>query len=334
MRVIMKYVAAIKRKGRVYHYYRRDGRLHGRLRGAPGSTAFLSDYARIHDTYHGSRGEDAENSFADICTRYMSSPEFRGLSDATKKSYMQMIEGLRRMFGPAQVSQITRAHVKAYRETLSGTPAKANISMSVMRVVMEWAVDAEIIAVNPATKIKAFKGGSHDPWPEAVIARVLENAPAHLAHAIALALYTGQRKGDLLKLRWSDVQDGWLVFTQQKTGAKIEVPLHPQLRALLATIPKSAVTVLTTNKGRVWTPSNFDGVFKRSMGALDAQGWVFHGLRANAASRLRDAGCSDAEIASITGHKSMAMVQHYTRGADQRRLAEAAMAKLTMNKST
>ena len=331
MRITMKYVIKIKRKGRVYHYYRRDGRVHGRLHGKPGSAQFLADYARIDGTYNGWRGDDAQNSFADACARYMAGPEFKALAPSTQTLYRGRIDAMRRVFGPAQVSEITRAHIKAYRDGLSETPAMANVSMAVMRVVMQWALDADLITVNPATKIKSFKGGSHDPWPEAVIAKVLENAPAHIAFAVALGLYTGQRKGDILKARWSDVQDGWLIFKQEKTCADVAVPLHPQLKALLARIPKRAVNILTTKNGRVWTASNFNTGMANAMQSMGLQGWVFHGLRANAASRLRDVGCSDAEIASITGHKSMKMIQHYTRGADQRRLAEAAMMKLTGN---
>ncbi|MCE2579531.1 tyrosine-type recombinase/integrase [Komagataeibacter sp. FNDCR1] len=51
-------------------------------------------------------------------------------------------------------------------------------------------------------------------------------------------------------------------------------------------------------------------------------------LRKYAATTLAEAGCSAHEIASITGHLSIAMVQHYTKSADQKRLAEAAIRKL------
>jgi len=55
---------------------------------------------------------------------------------------------------------------------------------------------------------------------------------------------------------------------------------------------------------------------------------TFHGLRKSAAARLAEAGCSIEEIAAITGHKTLAMIQHYTKEAEQKKLAANAMAKM------
>ena len=53
-----------------------------------------------------------------------------------------------------------------------------------------------------------------------------------------------------------------------------------------------------------------------------------HGLRKAAARRLAEAGCSEHEIAAITGHASLAELRVYTRAVNQKRLAVAAMAKV------
>jgi integrase len=54
-----------------------------------------------------------------------------------------------------------------------------------------------------------------------------------------------------------------------------------------------------------------------------------HGLRKLAAAELANAGCSVHEIAAITGHQSLSMIQLYTKSADQERLASAAIVRLS-----
>ncbi|MEH2611300.1 hypothetical protein V1293_003589 [Bradyrhizobium sp. AZCC 1693] len=58
-----------------------------------------------------------------------------------------------------------------------------------------------------------------------------------------------------------------------------------------------------------------------------------HGLRKAAARRLAEAGCSASEIAAITGHKTLAEVERYTRAADQERLTRQAIQRQSTNQS-
>ena len=58
---------------------------------------------------------------------------------------------------------------------------------------------------------------------------------------------------------------------------------------------------------------------------------VMHGLRKTAARMLAEAGCSALQIASITGHKSLAEIERYTKAADQKRMATAAIHQLGRN---
>ena len=69
-------------------------------------------------------------------------------------------------------------------------------------------------------------------------------------------------------------------------------------------------------------------MFRRELKRLGIRGLVFHGLRATAATRLAEAGATDRELMAILGHRSARMVTRYTRGADQKRLATAAITKL------
>ncbi|MBC8048517.1 MAG: tyrosine-type recombinase/integrase [Chitinophagales bacterium] len=149
--------------------------------------------------------------------------------------------------------------------------------------------------------------------------------------AAALALYTGQRQSDVLAMRWSNVRDGLIAVTQAKTGKKLWIPLHGNLTAAIGEIHRDRVHILTSSKRTPWTSDGFksswNAEFKRpKMQSLKEAGCVFHGLRKSAVVFLLEAGCSDAEVSSITG-QSRQMVEHYARQVNQRKLAASAVLK-------
>ncbi len=146
-----------------------------------------------------------------------------------------------------------------------------------------------------------------------------------MALALKLGLYTGQREGDLLATSWHDYDGDRIQVVQSKTGTKLSIPVHSVLREALDAQERVSPIILTTETGRPFTGSNFRHHFGKAMKAAGLSGLTFHGLRYTAAAKLAEAGCSLKEIASITGHKSLAMIEKYTRDADQERLSGAAI---------
>lgn len=323
MFVELKYILPVTTKGRTYYYYRRGGKSYGAIKGEFGSAEFLQNYHRKNGQFEGISPE-VPDSFGAICTRYLSSPEYKRLASNTQKQYRIYVDQLREVFGAYAMQSIRRRRVKEYRDAISETPGRANVSMRVMSAVYQWAIESDVVQVNPVSKIKPLPTGDHKAWPESVLAEVLENAPPDLARFIAFALYTGQRKSDCIKARWDDVEDGGIKFTQQKTGAEIWVPIQPELEKVLRNTPKRGVMILTTQTGRAWTISNIDDAFRRQ----ETHGYVLHGLRKNAAILLVEAGCSTEEVKSWTGHKSDQMAAHYVKQARQRELAKNALARI------
>jgi integrase len=85
------------------------------------------------------------------------------------------------------------------------------------------------------------------------------------------------------------------------------------------------MTFLITERGAPFTPPGFGNWFRKQCDLAGLAKCSAHGLRKAAATRLADAGCSANQIAAITGHKSLSEVAHYTRAADQERLARQAL---------
>ena len=125
------------------------------------------------------------------------------------------------------------------------------------------------------------------------------------------------------------IRDGVLTIRQQKTGATLAIPVHPDLAAIIAATPIGHLTLLTTKKGKSYDTNVFSDEFRSWCNAAGLpQRCVFHGLRKAALTRLADCGCTAHEIAAISGHKSLVEVERYTKAADQVRLARAAMERI------
>ena len=145
--------------------------------------------------------------------------------------------------------------------------------------------------------------------------------------ALALLLYTGQRRGDVIRMGAQHIRGGAIHLTQEKTGAALAIPVHPALAAIIASSSRDHLTFLVTRFGAPFGASAFSHWFRDRCNEAGLPHCSAHGLRKAAARVLAEAGCTAHEIGAITGHSSLAELVRYTKAADQRRLAEAAMAK-------
>jgi integrase len=211
-------------------------------------------------------------------------------------------------------------------------PESANNLLKALRLILDFAVHKGLVASNPAHGLKRYKSQNpdgHHMWSEDEIARYEAVHPLDSRAGLALALlvYTGQRRGDILGMGWQHVQGGsHIVIRQQKTGVAATIPIHPKLALALAALSKTNLTFLVTTRGTPFSTGGFNHWFRRMCGAAGLPPECTpHGLRKSALTRLGEAGCSVLQIAAISGHKSFE-VQRYTEGADKRRLADQAMA--------
>jgi integrase len=126
--------------------------------------------------------------------------------------------------------------------------------------------------------------------------------PAHFHLPLLLALWSGQRQGDLLRLPWSAYDGTHIRLRQSKGGTRVTIPVGAPLKAALDAATKHGPLILTNSLRRPWTSHGFQaswGIAARKAGIV---GVTFHDLRGTAVTRLAIVGCSEAEIAYITGH--------------------------------
>jgi len=131
-------------------------------------------------------------------------------------------------------------------------------------------------------------------------------------------------------LRWDDIRDGLIAVEQEKTGKKLWIPMHKALKRMLKPVPRHGEFILTNTRGEAWT-TGFKAAWQNEMAReelapLREQRYVFHGLRKSSVVMLLEAGCTDAEVAAITG-QTREMVEHYAQAVNQKKLAAAAILK-------
>ena len=162
-------------------------------------------------------------------------------------------------------------------------------------------------------------------WPQSVQRRFVEGASPELKLAFALLLYTGQRRGDVCKMRWSDFDGRYISVTQEKTDEHVAVRVHRDLRAALMKIERRSDYILTTKTGRPFDKTTLTKAIKKRLREIGEPNLVLHGLRNAAGVKLAESGASVQMIMSVLGHRSPRMALYYCEQANKRELAHKAM---------
>jgi integrase len=272
-------------------------------------------------------------TFDRLVQDYYLSADFKQLRPDTQAAYQRIIDGLLAdaNIGHRLVGQMTRQHVQQIVARRADMPAAANHWLKKLRILLHFAIDNGWRRDDPTLRIKMFAGGEFHAWTEEEIAQFEAYWPLGTRErlAFALLLYTGQRGSDVRRMSWQDVRDNAIHVVQRKTGEKLWIPLHVQLAAVLAPWRKDVGPVLQAAGGKPFSERGIGNYVSRKLREAGLPGrCVMHGLRKAAARRLAEAGCSSKEIASITGHRTLQEIERYTRAAEQKHLALAAIGRL------
>lgn len=160
------------------------------------------------------------------------------------------------------------------------------------------------MAANPCEKGgRIYRGWRADKvWTADDEAAFLKTAPAHLHLPLLLALWTGQRQGDLLRLPWPAYDGTHIRLKQSKTAVRVSLPVGDPLKAALDSAIKRGPMILTSTDKRPWTSDGFRASWRKACAKAGIVGVTFNDLRGTAVTRLALAGCTEPEIATITGH--------------------------------
>ncbi len=264
---------------------------------------------------------------------YIASPEFRNLAFRSKRIYNNGFTSLEPLWD-IHVKAITRPMVLEFRDNLYDMPGKCRVALTTLNNIMRYCFDRGLVHANPATSISGLPPSKPIlRWEEAEVDLFLNTAPEYLRSAMLLALYTGQRLSDLIKMRWDDYDGKTIMVRQKKTGKELLLPVHPKLRADLdareATAHNAAkwMPFLIYNRfGNPYTAGALGEAILRHARKIGLRRSI-HGIRKTTASILAELGCSPHELMAITRHVSLKEVQRYTLEANQTKMAQAAIKK-------
>nr|MDJ0512999.1 tyrosine-type recombinase/integrase [Methyloceanibacter sp.] len=263
---------------------------------------------------------------------YTNSPRFDSLSGPSKKAYRVYLERIRAEFGdmpfPAITDHRSRRVIAQWHADMATTPRAANYALTTLQTLLGWAQDQGFIKEHHAGGLQKFKINSRAgiTWSDDQIARI-DLMPPQIAHACHLALWTGQRQGDLLSMTWANVHDDHIMLTQNKGKVRVFVYLTPSLQAVLDALPRYPVSsyLLNGTRGYAWR-SGFRGAQQKGFKQAGIEGVRFHDLRGTFENRLWESGCTEAEAYSITGRPMKGSASSYYRRSKE--LSRAAMLKL------
>ena len=237
---------------------------------------------------------------------------FQSLAVNTRRSYLRQLGSIKSRLGAIPLEGITRKVLIEYLETVPATVALRRVSRNVWLNVFGLAIARGGAKQNPAAGLTmAGNRRRTQLWMAEDIAAWLDFCAGDRSGLrwrlmLMLLLYTGQRIGDVLAMNWADYDGDYIKVVQQKTNAKIEVYCHHVLKAELEAWRASqkvlGATILTRYDGK---PLSYNRVRNRTteiLRSIDRRHLQLRDLRRTAATKLAEAHCSTAQIASITGH--------------------------------
>lgn len=325
---------------RDYWRFRRDG-VDTPLPAGPGDPDFHRRYAELigdadrRQSEAQAKAEVEVNrriTFDWLCDEYLDSAEFKQLKPRTQDDYQFTIDNrLRPALGPERFDAIQRKSVKLLRDDLADQPRTAHKIRQMVSRLYSWADENDLVppGFNPAAGIRKLKAKvKHIPiWSDEEVDLFLKHCEPFMQTPVLLALYTGQRREDLVTMTWSDYHDGVIRVRQNKTDEPLDIPCHPKLREHLDRKRTGfGGTIVRAANGRPLNANSLSAALNRavaSIAEMPHRSW--HGLRYLAAGKMEEAGCSVVEITSVIGHRTYQMAMQYI---SQRRAAKAAVDRL------
>lgn len=335
----------VKPDGRRYIYRRVGGRLVPLPNLPENDPRFLAAYVAAEAQAAPKAGKFASGTIGATCMAYLASHDFAALAPSTRAVFRRVIEKIAQQRGTGQLRDLRPDHLAKDVRALS--PGAASNRLKAWRAVLNFAVSESLIASSPARAIKAPRAVTvpHRQWTASEISAFREHwktgTPERLAFEVIY--WTGARCVDAVTLGWQRVgRDGWLTYSQQKTGGPATCPIRTlpawaqamraDHAALLSELPTDRLQWIVTTYGK---PRSVKGLSQWISAAAGTAGLpddcTAHGLRKARAAALAEAGATTSQIGAWTGHVSLSEIAHYTRSADQRAILGAEREQNTGN---
>ncbi len=285
-----------------YYYHRATGT---RLAGEPGSPEFLASIAdaekKIHNRKHG--------TLSGVIRDFEKTSKWRKLADSTRKEYIRVLKFWDGLYGTvphrALEDKAFRKDVLKWHDGFSAEkPREADNRVTVLARILSWAAKDGDLKVNVLDGFdRAYEGDRSEMiWLPEHVEAFMAVADPEMQLALVLALHTGQRQGDLLRLAWGAYDGTRINLRQGKTKRYVNVKCTAALKVTLDGLAKKSTLIMTTKTGRAFKKRYFADRWEETCKAAGITDLHFHDLRGTTVTMLFQAGCNLGEIVSVTGH--------------------------------
>lgn len=341
-------VEDVDRHGNVRLYVRRPGKPKIRLRETPGTREFMEAYwAALNDNVVSTTSAISKkqplskSSFQWLCAQYYGSAEFKALTVRTQYVRQLILDRICAKDGDKPYVLMQMRHVRKRRDELAATPESANAVVKALRRLFNFAIEYELAERNPAKDVPYLKSGSEGfhSWTIEEVNEFEECHPVGTKARLALAilLYTGQRRSDVVRLGPQHVKKGWLTLTQAKNRDRkpvtLSLPILPELRAVIDATPIGNLAFLVTQFGKPFTANGFGNWFRKRCNEAGLPHCSAHGLRKAGAAIAAENGATERQLMAIFGWTTMKEAERYTRAARQKVLAASGIKHLSLGQN-
>ena len=283
-----------------------------------------------------------------LCIKYFTEcADYKRLDKGTQRVRRLILEGTfeepiapgsSKLFRDFPISLMESDAIEVLRDRKIDAPEAANSRIKAIRQVFKFALKSKKrlglrISINPARDVEKFKTGStgFHTWTVEEVRQFEARHPigTKARLALALLLFTGQRRSDAIRFGRQHVQQGKLTFTQHKgrnrKPHRLTLPIMPTLQKIIDASPCGDLTFLVNDLGRPFTDAGFGNKMREWCDQAGLRHCTAHGLRKAGATIAAENGATARQLMAIFGWYSIDQAELYTRAADQKRLARSAM---------
>lgn len=326
-----KGVHKVRSRGKEYFYYQA-----GRGSGFQGERIRLPNDPHAPEFWNAIRqaqgicGPVSGGTIDALIDAYLCSAKFELLTKESQYRYKRSLQIARDAWGSLSKDQLRPSHIRAVMDGFSRFPAKANSFYGTIQAISKWAIANDLLTNPLTTSVERYKSNTgHKPWTDEQIASASKQLKGTIRRGVMLYIYTGQRGSDIVRLGWSDIDEGGFALKQQKTGREVWCPIVPELASEMRTWKKAPGAFIKQSNGRAYSRKLFSMHFKSEREKYSIlKSVTLHGLRCTAVVRLRRAGLSIPQIQDIVG-MSLPMIERYCRFADKKAGGKAALISLS-----
>jgi len=320
------------------YYVRMPGRPKIRIMGEPGSEEFMIAYRAAIAGEKPSALERPKptifppRSLGRAILDYYTSTSYQGLGESRKRSRRLILNKIADISGQEPVKAITKAVIQKGMDRRAVTPAAANEFLKSIRAVLDYLVSVDELKENPAKLVRynSIETEGFHIWTIDEVAQFVEHHKlgSKAVLALALLLFTGQRRGDVIKMGPQHVKDGSMRLRRGKNGLEGTIPILPPLQAVIDATQIGHLTYLVTAFGKPFSDAGIGNWFRDRCDEAGLKHCSAHGLRKAGATIAADLGATDEQLMALFGWKSRRQVSTYTRGANQKKLAHEAGSRI------